>query len=70
MTYRQVIEDVRARHHKVMQPCWIAHVKRLNGLQLPVAHNRRDPHRLVKPCPNEQYRRWIEASMRRFGMLP
>ena len=68
-TYRQIQDDIRARHNRAVKNCWIAHVKELNGLDPRPAPNRQSPSRRVYPCPDE-VRPWIEESMRRFGMLP
>jgi len=51
-TYREIIADVRAKHGKSVQTCWIAHVKELKGLPLRPAWNRIDPNVRRKPCPD------------------
>lgn len=66
-TYDQIRDAVRARGGRVMQNCWIAHVKELNGL--PMAKSKRGDGARVKPCP-DRYRPIIEAEFRRQGMLP
>jgi hypothetical protein len=68
-TYKQIQEDIRARHDRAVKRCWIAHVRELNGLEVRQAHNRHDPYSRVHPCP-ERARPWIEESMRRLGILP
>jgi len=68
-TYKQIRNDVRTRHNRVVTTCWIAHVKELNALAPRPAPNRQSLMRRVYPCPDE-VRVWIEESMRRFGMLP
>lgn len=67
-TYVQIQNDVRTRHGKFVQRCWIAHVKELNGLKPRPASNRHSLMERVKPCPDE-VRPLIEASMRRFKMI-
>jgi len=67
-TYDQIRADVKNRHGRVMKNCWIAHVKALNGLKPRPAPNRQSLDARVYPCPPQE-RAWIEASMRRFGML-
>jgi hypothetical protein len=68
-TYKQIQEDVRARHGRVVKTCWISHVKEQNGLHMRTAPNRQSPEMRVYPCPVE-VREVIEDSMRRLGMLP
>lgn len=67
-TYRQIQNDIRVRHGRVVKTCWIAHVKELNGLSPRTAPNRRSPNVREEPCP-ASVRRIIEQSMRRFGMI-
>jgi hypothetical protein len=69
-TYREIRDDVKARHNRTVKPCWIAHVKELNGLPLKVTRRRRSPDgsRGVT-CP-AYARPWIEESMWRLGVLP
>ena len=66
-TYRQIQDDVRTHHGVTVKPCWIAHVKELNGQPLKGAPNRRSPVR-QEPCP-PMMRPVIEESMRRLGCL-
>lgn len=66
-TYRQIQNDVKAKHDVFVHSCWIAHVKELNGMPLRTAPNRRSSER-VKPCP-DLVRPLIEESMQYFGML-
>lgn len=66
-TYRQIQDAIRAEIGRVMQSCWIAHVKELNGV--PLRKSPRDGAPRVKPCP-DKYRPIIEAELRRQGMLP
>lgn len=67
-TYEQIRNDVRKHDGKIVQNCWIAHVKELNGLAPKVASNRRSLIARVKPCPDD-VRPMIEASLRRFKMI-
>ena len=67
-TYREIQEDVKRLHGGTVKPCWIAHVKELNGLPLRVAPNRRSKAKRMDPCP-PTIRPIIEASMRRLGSL-
>ncbi|WP_082686067.1 hypothetical protein [Herbaspirillum rubrisubalbicans] len=67
-TYLQIQNHVKAKHAVIVQRCWIAHVKELNGMPLRTAPNRRLASERVKPCP-DQVRPLIEESMRHFGML-
>lgn len=68
-TYRQIQADVKKRHGRSIKTCWIAHVKELNGLRPRVAPNRYSKTERQVPCP-PNIRPIIEASMRRFEMLP
>lgn len=63
-TYKALQDHVRATHGRVMQSCWIAHVKEMNGLPV---DSRRTGER-QKPCPPE-YRPVIERAMRKLGWL-
>lgn len=67
-TYKQIQDDIRNRHGRVVKPCWIAHVKDLNGLNPRIAPNRINLSTRQNPCPPE-WRPVIEEAMRRFGML-
>ncbi len=65
MNKNKALQDrVRATRGRVMQTCWIAHVKELNGL--PVKSRRVGARK--KPCPPE-YRPVIEQAMRELGWL-
>ncbi len=68
-TYKQIQDDVKARHSRTVKTCWIAHVKELNGLPMRSAPNRQSKSRRVHPCP-EDFRPMIEESMRRLGVIP
>ena len=68
-TYKQIQDDLRAWHSRAVKTCWIAHVKELNGFSMRAASNRRSPNSREYPCPPKM-KVLIEASMRRFGMLP
>lgn len=63
-TYRDIQLYVKRLHGVVVQTCWIAHVKEMNGL--PLRSNRTAAR--VKPCP-PQWRCVIEDAMRHFGWL-
>lgn len=63
-TYKDIQIHVKKRHGIVVQSCWIAHVKELNGLPL---RGKRTTGR-VKPCP-PQWRAAIEEAMRHYGWL-
>lgn len=63
-TYKALQSYVRATHGRVMQRCWIAHVKELNGFTV---QSRRIAAR-IKPCP-PQWRPVIEAAMRDLGWM-
>jgi hypothetical protein len=63
-TYKALQNYIRAAHGRVMQSCWIAHVKELLGL--PVKSRRTGERQ--KPCP-PQWRPVIEQAMRKLGWL-
>ncbi|WP_175887269.1 hypothetical protein [Burkholderia contaminans] len=63
-TYKDIQIYVKQRHGVVVQTCWVAHVKQLNGLPL----RRTRTAERVKPCP-PQWRAPIEEAMRHFGWL-
>lgn len=67
-TYDEIRSDVKAIHGRTMQSCWIAHVKELNGLKTRPAPNRQALNERKKPCP-DYAKKWIETSMRKFGMI-
>ena len=68
-TYKQIQDDIRSSHGRVVKSCWIAHVKELNGLAPRQSPNRISPSQRKFPCP-EEFRPLIEQSMKRMGMLP
>jgi hypothetical protein len=50
-TYKQIIEDYKRLYGRpVIQPCWIADVKRSLGIPMKQSKNRTDRFP-VKPCP-------------------
>jgi hypothetical protein len=61
---RKLQDHIRATHGRVMQTCWIGHVKELNGLPLKPRHK----GVRVKPCP-DQWRPVIEDAMRTLGWM-
>lgn len=63
-TYKQIQDFVLQQTGRVMQSCWIAHVKELNGMALRTC--RTTPR--VKPCP-PQWRPIIEDALRHFRVL-
>ncbi len=63
-TYKALQAHVRASHGSVMQSCWIAHRKVVNGL--PVNSRRIGERR--KPCP-PQWETVIDQAMRELGWL-
>ena len=67
-TYPEIDHYVRHQAGFSPKPCWIAHVKELNGLQPRIAPNRLSKTRREVPCPPD-IRPIIEASMRRLRML-
>ncbi len=68
-TYKEIIADVKARTGKTIHhPCWIAHVKSMHGLTTRQAHNRQDPDKRVKPCPDDWVHE-IEKSLINLGMM-
>lgn len=66
-TYAQIRAYVRNHFGFDAKPCWIAHVKELNGLPVRAAWNRRSKSRAV-PCPPDK-RPSIEIALRRLGMI-
>jgi hypothetical protein len=60
-TYKEIQEEYKRLYKKpVIQSCWIADVKRELGLTKHVAHNRKDLHSVIKPCPNREVRERIK----------
>jgi len=66
-TYQDAINDVKNRYGFIAQPCWIAHVKELNGVPTRKVWNRAGTRK--KPCPSAK-RPFLETSMRALGMIP
>ena len=52
-TYDDIKHYVKRHSGFVPQPCWIAHVKALGGLDVKPAHNRQ-PGGRKKPCPENK----------------
>lgn len=67
-TYKEIADDIRGRYGKVMKPCWIADVKEKNGIRLKPAKRQSESGNRKHPCP-DRYRKWIEESLQRFGMI-
>lgn len=61
MTYKQIENAVKKKFGKSIKPCWIAHVKELNGIPVHKTWNRRGKKR-KHPCP-DSYRVLIEDVM-------
>jgi hypothetical protein len=66
-TYAQVQNLVKRIYGFKPKPCWIAHIKELNGIAVRRAWNRRGEARLV-PCPPEK-RRVIEKVLHDLGVF-
>jgi hypothetical protein len=67
MTYRDIQVDIKSRFGRSVKTCWIAHVKKLNGLNPMRATNRLAANRGY-PCP-DWARPLIENSMVRSGLI-
>ncbi|EAO8199358.1 hypothetical protein E2X98_18880 [Salmonella enterica] len=52
-TYKQIAADIKSRTGKSIQSCWIADVKSRHGLTRSNAHNRIDPNKRTKECPEK-----------------
>lgn len=66
--YVDISEYVRRHFGFVPKGCWIAHVKELNGFDVPWAPNRAGKRRQV-PCPPDK-RPAIERAFRHFRYEP
>lgn len=67
-TYADVIELGRRRLGVTIQSCWIADIKRKNGVEMRPSHNRKDPYHPIKPCPTK-WEPGVTAIMREFGLI-
>ena len=67
-TYADIADCVKRHHGFTPKPCWIAHVKELNGITVRVAPNRYDREKRTVPCPPEK-RGAIEDCFRRLGLI-
>jgi hypothetical protein len=66
MTYKQIQAEYQRLYNKpVIQSCWIADVKRELGLTKHVAHNRKDMHSVIKPCPNWEIRERLKKIIKK-----
>ncbi|PHQ75194.1 MAG: hypothetical protein COB74_05190 [Shewanella sp.] len=61
VTNKQLISFIKDKHGFVAQTCWIADVKRSNGVKVPIAHNRISPDSMSKPCPSDKVKLIVEA---------
>ena len=66
-TYMQIQDWVKARNGRVVETCWIAHVKSIHGLPVRQSPNRKGEDRAVPCPPNKQP--WIEQALRHFEMI-
>lgn len=66
-TYKEIQEWVKQHYGFVPKTCWIAHVKKLSGLTMRKAPNRKGEER-VYPCPTEKIEP-IRTALRHFGMV-
>ncbi len=67
-TYQNIRGYVFGEVGFLVETCWIADVKRSNGIPMRAAPNRKSPSSQVKPCPPEK-RPAIEAALRHYGMI-
>lgn len=67
-TYNQIQSYVKTKFGKTVKPCWIAHVKEMNGLNPRVSHRRYDPTVRQVPCPADKVKP-IQEAMKYFGMI-
>jgi hypothetical protein len=65
-TYAEVIEHVKSTCRIDLQPCWIAHVKEMNGVPTRKVWNRGGERK--KPCPPDM-KPILERSMRALGVI-
>lgn len=66
-TYKEIQIYVKQKYSFVPKTCWIAHVKKLSGLDVRPAPNRRGLQR-EEPCPPEK-RAPIHEALQHFGTL-
>jgi hypothetical protein len=67
-TYKEIQERIRKKHKITVRMCWIADIKRKDGLIIRKAWNRINPRRIQDPCP-ESKKGFIEEALKQFGMI-
>lgn len=67
-TYREMQAYIKKTYGFSAQSCWIAHVKKLCGLEVKPSPNRHSLHERVKPCPQEKQDA-ISQTLRHFDMI-
>jgi hypothetical protein len=50
-TYKELQKYVKEKYNCIIETCWIAHMKELQGLNPKIAPNRKSKNYRVNPCP-------------------
>jgi len=65
-TYSETQSYVRKKHGRVVKSCWIAHAKKICGLNPKRSPRRRETRKV--PCTEEKLE-WIKDAFRHFSMI-
>lgn len=67
-TYREIQDYIKVKYGYSAQSCWIAHVKKLCGIEVRLSPNRIDNNKRVKSCPVSKVND-IKEALRYFNMI-
>jgi hypothetical protein len=59
LTYKELQTMHKKEFGKTLKSCWIADVKREQGLIKRIAHNRIDSKKVKYPCPDGAPKTWL-----------
>jgi len=67
-TYKEIQKYIKEKNNRVVETCWIAHMKELHGLNPKIAPNRKSENNRVNPCP-EQIKPLIIDAFKYYKMI-
>lgn len=67
-TYKEITKYIKNNNGLTVKSCWIAHVKKICGLNTKTATNRINPTKRTNPCP-ENKKILIKNAFSHFDMI-
>ena len=67
-SYKEIQVYVKHMYGFTPESCWMAHAKKMCGIPVRMAPNRKDPNKRVNPCPEDKFHA-IKDAFRHFSMI-